>query len=155
MKLRTAALVALSVLFLGACAEPDKVEQGSADGASGAPAAGDAKPGGSLLATGFGQRDIYVALVAMVENTSDKVGQTVTVQFNIKDAAGELLKSESQVETFSRPGQTMPLTTQAELPAGKKAAKVEATLLVEDEGTFSAEPFPEIKTGPVTVTKSS
>ncbi|MET7672634.1 hypothetical protein [Micromonospora luteifusca] len=112
------------------------------------------KPAGSLLETGFGQRDIYVSLIAIVQNTSDKVGQTVTVQFNVKDANGELLASESQIEYFSRVGQKFPVQTQVEVPNGKKAAKVDATLLVEDKGNFPSEPFPEIKTGPVTVAKS-
>ncbi|WP_147458754.1 hypothetical protein [Micromonospora sp. BL4] len=40
------------------------------------------------------------------------------------------------------------------MPRGKKAANVEATLLVEDEGAFSAEPIPEIGTGPIKVSKS-
>ncbi|MFC4145779.1 FxLYD domain-containing protein [Micromonospora mangrovi] len=56
------------------------------------------------METGFGQHDEYVAVVALVENTSEKVGQTVTVQFNVSDAAGTLLKSQSQVESFTRPG---------------------------------------------------
>ncbi|MGW3607728.1 hypothetical protein [Micromonospora sp. NPDC005161] len=131
------------------------MEQDTSTGSTNTPAAGaEEKPNGSLLESGFGQRDIYVSLIAMVQNTSDKVGQTVTVQFNVKDATGELLASESQVEHFSRVGQKFPVQTQVEVPKGKKAAKIEATLLVEDKGAFSSEPFPEIKTGPVTVRKS-
>ncbi|MEH1095418.1 hypothetical protein [Micromonospora sp. CPCC 205739] len=153
--MRVAALVACSVLSLAACGEADKVEQGSSTGGTNSTAtAAEEKPAGSLSETGFGQRDNYVSLIAIVQNTSDNVGQTVTVQFNVKDANGELLASESQVEHFSRPGQKFPVQTQAEVPKGKKVAKVEATLLVEDKGTFSSEPFPEIKTGPVTVVKS-
>ncbi|MCO1597400.1 hypothetical protein M8C17_19800 [Micromonospora sp. RHAY321] len=131
------------------------MEQGSSTGGTNSTAAAaEEKPIGSLLETGFGQRDIYVSLIAIVQNTSDKVGQSVTVQFNVKDANGELLASESQVEHFSRAGQKFPVQTQVEMPKGKKAAKVEATLLVEDKSTFSSEPFPEIKTGPVKVAKS-
>ncbi|RLK24742.1 hypothetical protein DER29_2674 [Micromonospora sp. M71_S20] len=152
---RVAALVACSALFLAACGGSDKVEQDSSTGGTNRPAAGaEEKPSGSLLKTGFGQRDVYVSLIAIVQNTSDKVGQTVTVQFNVKDANGELLASESQVEFFSRVGQEFPVQTQVEVPKGKKAAKVEATLLIEDKGSFPSEPFPEIKTGPVTVAKS-
>jgi hypothetical protein len=160
MKLRITALVVCSALSLAACGgASDKVEQGSSNGGakpstSKATKTNDAKAAGSLLEVGFGQRGIYVRAVAIVQNTSDKVGQTVTVQFNVKDAVGEILKSESQVETFSRVGQKMPVGVQVDLPEGKKAAKVEATLLVEDKGTFSSEPFPEIMTGPVTLTKS-
>lgn len=151
--LRAATLATAGALLVAGCSEPDKVDQQSSEDGFSSPAADD-KPTGSLLETGFGQRDEYVWVVALVENTSDKVGQTVTVQFNVKDAAGELLKSESQVEHFSRPSQKMPVGTQVDLPRGKKAAKVEATLLVEDNGAFSTEPFPEIKTGPVQIVKS-
>ncbi|TNH31768.1 hypothetical protein FHG89_00540 [Micromonospora orduensis] len=153
--LRIATLVACSMLSLAACGEADKVEQGSSTGAASNTAEATVeKPAGSLMETGFGQSDIYVALIAIVQNTSDKVGQTVTVQFNIKDANDELLASESQVEYFSGAGQKLLVQTQAELPKGKKAAKVDATLLVEDKGSFSSEPFPEIKTGPVKLVKS-
>ncbi|MEG3635211.1 hypothetical protein [Micromonospora palythoicola] len=142
-------------LALAACGEGDKVEQAtSTEVGSGTATETEEKPGGSLLETGFGQSDTYVSLIAIVENTSDKVGQTVTVQFNVKDANDDLLVSESQVEHFSRVGQNFPVQTQAELPKGKKAAKVEVTLLIEDNGAFSPEPFPEIKTGRVTVVKS-
>lgn len=156
MKLRTTALVACSMLLLAGCgAEPDKVEQAtSVDSGASAPAQPSAEPGGSILETGFGQRDIYVQVVALVQNTSDKVGQTVTVQFNVLDSAGTLLKSESHVETFTRPGQKLPMTTQVDLEKGQKAAKVEATLLVEDKGNFSSEPSIEVPTGPAKITKS-
>jgi hypothetical protein len=84
-----------------------------------------------------------------VHNNSDKVGQTVTVQFNAKDAAGKLLKSESQVESFSRVGQDLAVGTQIDVPSGTKVATVDATLLIEDDGTFSSEPFPEMKVSTV------
>ncbi|MFC4145780.1 hypothetical protein ACFO0M_05900 [Micromonospora mangrovi] len=46
------------------------------------------------------------------------------------------------------------MTTQVDLEKGQKAAKVEATLLVEDLGAFSDEPSPEVPTGPAKITKS-
>ncbi|MFG1996127.1 hypothetical protein ACGFJ7_39750 [Actinoplanes sp. NPDC048988] len=145
LNFRSLTVAASCMLVLAACSsEPDKVEQASSAGESAAPAQeAAAKPTGSLLQTGFGQRDEYVSVVALVKNTSAKVGQTVTVQFNVTDAAGEILGSESQVEYFSRPDQVLPVLTQVDV-SGKKAAKVEATLLVEDNGTFDSEPFPEI-----------
>jgi hypothetical protein len=151
-----AAAGTITLALLAGCGEPDKVEQATADAAKAAsPTVADTEEKtGSLLETGFGQNEAYVYLVAIVQNTSNKVGQTVTVNFNVLDAAGEILTSKQQVETFSRPGQKMPVATQAEVPRGKKVAKVEATLQVKDEGTFSSEPFPQIKTSAVKIVKS-
>ena len=86
-----------------------------------------------------------------MHNNSDKVGQTVTVQFNAKDKAGTLVKSQSQVESFSRVGQDLAVGTQMDVPKGIKIATIEAALLIEDGGTFSSEPSPEMKTTPVKV----
>jgi len=97
---------------------------------------------GSLTASGFGQEDKYVWVTAIVRNNTQQVGQTVTVNFNVLDASGTILKSEAQVESFSQPGVDHILGTQVQLEAGEKAARVEATLLVEFNGTFSSTPFP-------------
>jgi len=90
----------------------------------------------------------------MVRNNSTAVGQTVTVHFNLKDAGGAILASESEVETFSAPNQIRPVLTQITVPADKEAATVEATLLVEDKNAFSFKAFPEIPASKVTVTKA-
>ncbi|MGK5684879.1 hypothetical protein [Actinoplanes sp. URMC 104] len=79
---------ACCLLVLTACGnEPVTVEQASSTDSS---AAADTEAGtastGSLLETGFGQRDEYASVIAMVKNNSAAVGQTVTVQFNLKDA---------------------------------------------------------------------
>ncbi len=99
---------------------------------------------GTLKASGFGQADEYVWATAVVHNNSDYVGQTVTVSFNVLDAAGEILSTESQVEWFVRPGADHVIGTQVALEPGQKAAKVEASLDVEAAGTFSDQPFPDM-----------
>lgn len=99
---------------------------------------------GTLKASGFGQADEYVWATAVVHNNSDYVGQTVTVSFNVLDAAGEILGTESQVESFVRPGADHVIGTQVALEPGQKAATVEATLDVEASGTFSDQPFPDM-----------
>ena len=114
-------------------------------------AAGPTKAAGSLVSSGFGQKDEYAWVTALVHNDSNKVGQTVTVEFNAKDAAGTLVKSASQVESFSRVGQDLAVGTQIDVAKDVKIATVEATLLIEDKGAFSSKPFPEMKTTPVTV----
>ncbi|WP_405522685.1 hypothetical protein OG426_05465 [Streptomyces canus] len=157
MNFRTAAILAtaMSALALTGCAsgkDPDVVEQ-----ATGGPAkttsSPSAKPSGQLVASGFGQQDEYVWVTSLVRNTSPHVGQTVTVQFNILDANNKIIGSASQVENFSRPDQLLVVGTQVDVKPNEKAAKVKATLLVEDEGTFSTKPFPKIPTSAVHVSK--
>lgn len=90
----------------------------------------------TLVDSGFGAQYGYAWTIARVQNNGDHAGQTVTVNFNLLDESGELLASGSQVSHFSWPGQVLPVATQVEVPKGKKPATVEATVLVEDEGTF-------------------
>jgi hypothetical protein len=151
-------VVAVALLASGCGGQKDVVEQKTADAPvttadapvpSASSTSTPTKDAGSLVASGFGQKDQYVWVTALVHNNSEQVGQTVTVQFNAKDAAGKLVKSESQVESFSRVGQDLAVGTQTEVPKGSKVATVEATLLIEDSGIFSSEPFPEMKTTPV------
>jgi hypothetical protein len=106
---------------------------------------------GTLKASGFGQADEYVWATALVHNNSDYVGQTVTVSFNVLDAGGEILGTESQVESFVRPGADHVIGTQIALEPGQKAATVEATLDVEASGTFSDQPFPDMPVSDVKV----
>lgn len=156
MRVRVVAvsIVAMGLLATGCAGERDIVEQKTGNAASGSSASSSAVPtkaSGSLVSSGFGQKDEYVWVTSLVHNDSDKVGQTVTVQFNAKDAAGTLVKSTSQVETFTRVNQDLAVGTQIDVQKDVKVATVEATLLIEDRGTFSREPFPEMKTTPVTV----
>lgn len=55
------------------------------------------------------------------------------------------------MESFSRLGQDLAVGTQIDVARGAKVATVEATLLIEDNGAFSSEPFPEMPTGPVKI----
>lgn len=91
---------------------------------------------GTILESGLGQSDQYVWVMALVQNKSDHAGQTVTVNFNVKDSSGKLVGSGSQVAAFNWVGQTLPVATQIDLGERVKAAEVEATVLVEDDGTF-------------------
>jgi hypothetical protein len=156
-KVLAVCVVAIGLLASGCAGEKNIVEQNTAKAGAGSasPSAADpTKAAGSLVSSGFGQEDEYAWVTSLVHNDSDKVGQTVTVQFNAKDAAGALVKSTSQVESFSRVGQDLAVGTQIDVPKGVKIATVEATLLIEDNGAFPSEPFPEMKTTPVTVVAS-
>jgi hypothetical protein len=150
-------IVAVALLASGCGGAKNVVEQKTAKAGESTPASSasptteSAKAAGSLVASGFGQKDEYVWVTSLVHNNSDTVGQTVTVQFNAMDAAGTLVKSESQVESFSRVGQDLAVGTQMDVPNGTKIATIEATLLIEDSGAFPSEPSPEMKTNPVKV----
>ncbi|MFC7725478.1 hypothetical protein ACFQW6_10190 [Nocardioides sp. GCM10028917] len=91
---------------------------------------------GTIVESGFGQQGQYAWVTALVRNDSDHGGQTVTVNFNVLDEAGELVASGSQVSSFSWADQEVPVATQVDLGKRVKAAKIEAAVLVEDEGTF-------------------
>jgi hypothetical protein len=138
-----ASLFTVAVLATG-CGTKEEPTSGAAPTAT-------ANGAGTLVAAGFGQHGEYAWVTSLVHNNSTKVGQTVTVLFNAKDQAGTLLKSVDQVEAFSRVGQDLAVGTQLTLSVGAKIATVDTTLLVEDKGVFSAEPFPELGTTPVTL----
>jgi hypothetical protein len=93
----------------------------------------------TLIDSGFGSQYGYAWTIARVQNDDDHSGQTVTVNFNLRDKSGVLVASGSQVSHFSWPGQVLPVATQIEVPKGMQAETVEATVLVEDEGTFDDE----------------
>ncbi|WP_143780751.1 hypothetical protein, partial [Ornithinimicrobium sp. CNJ-824] len=79
-------------------------------------------------------------MTALVHNNSAYVGQTVTVNFNVLDDEGNILASESQVESFSLPEADHIIGTQVSLSPGDAAAEVEAALDVEASGAFSLDP---------------
>jgi hypothetical protein len=99
---------------------------------------------GTLKESGFGQAGPYVWVTSVVHNNSDYVGQTVTVSFNLLDAGGEILATESQVESFDRPKADHIVGIQVDVGEHAKVAKVVATLDVEAAGTFSDKPFPKV-----------
>jgi hypothetical protein len=109
---------------------------------------------GHIKESGFGKQDEYVWVTALVHNDSDVVGQTVTVHFNGMDADGEIVASTNQVNHFSRTDQDLAVGTQLAVPRRREIASVEATLLIEDIGAFSDEPFPKIPTTDVKVVKT-
>ena len=120
---------------LSACGGGDTVDQKSSTASADETDAPKKKEAKSvILETGFGQRDEYVTMPALVENKTDHGGQTVTVSFNLNDEKGELLKTESQVESFSYAGQKLAVVGFSDLKPGQKVGSVDATLLVEEDG---------------------
>jgi len=90
----------------------------------------------TLVDSGFGADNGYAWTIARVRNDDDHGGQTVTVNFNLRNIAGQMLASGSQVSHFSWPGQVLPVATQIEVPKGTKPSTIEATVLIKDDGTF-------------------
>jgi hypothetical protein len=132
----------LAAAVLTACGgtDPDVVDSQTSKAAPSEAASSEAaKPQGTILESGFGQSDEYAWVTALVQNESDRAGQTVTVNFNVKDASGQLIASGSQVAAFNWVGQKLPVGTQVDLGKRAKAATVEATVLVKDDGTFDDE----------------
>ena len=164
------ALAVLSLLLAAGCGgagsttstthtqTPGATATGEASGAptSDSTSTTTAAPGRSdtaftLLKSGFGLQGEYAYSIALVRNDSDKSGGTVTASFNLLDAAGSIIATGTQVESFARPGFLLAIGTQMSVPAGMKPAKVEATINVEWPGIGSQDPFPAIPTTPAVI----
>jgi hypothetical protein len=141
--MRRLVVVLLAIVgLLAACSAPTSVPSVRPRSSAGASQSANSGPLGTLMATGFGQQGIYVWMTAIVRNNTPQVGQTVTVNFLVRDATGRRLAMRTEVESFSQPGVDHIVGTQVEVQAGEVVTKVEATLVIEDEGAFSATPFP-------------
>jgi hypothetical protein len=152
---RTAVVVCSVLVFALAGCASDTGQPGADSPKAAATTSSAPSELGTIKASGFGQDGEYVWVTAVVHNNSAYVGQTVTVNFNVIDEQGQILESESQVESFSRPESDHAVGTQVTLEPGQKAAEVEATLDVEAAGAFSDQPFPEMPTSAVKVAEKN
>lgn len=129
-------VVVPTVLLAAACGgDPDVVESTTSGASSSSESAEPEGEQGQLVDAGFGQDGEYAMVGALVKNTSDEAGQSVTVQWNLLDRAGDVISTTTQVSHFAWPGQDLAVVAPADAP--EKAVEVEATLLVEDDGTFA------------------
>lgn len=110
---------------------------------------------GRILNSGFGQRDEYVWVTAIVENLTETVGHTVTVSFNVLDDDGQILATETQVEGFSLPQAEHIIGTQVTLAKGETAADLEVSLDVQDENLFGDTPFTAVTASETTIESNS
>lgn len=131
-------------MSLVACTQSSLTPTSTSSAATGDTTASDASGSAQLVASGFGQLDEYAWVTSLIKNTSGSQGQTITVSFNVLDAAGKLLATASQVESFSTPGQELAVGTQVTIPGKAKAATVEATLDVKEDGIGPDEPEPSM-----------
>lgn len=151
----------LSLLALSGCGGSESVSQqtsspvtttrSTSEPAPSADAKSDTKH--TILKSGFGVDGEYAWVATLVRNDSDNVGATVVAHFNLLDKAGEIAASADQTESFSRPGETLTLGTQVEVPRGSKPVKVETTVQVEYPGIGPDSAFPELPFSPVKIVR--
>lgn len=151
MRLRaTAAFIALLLPVTGCGGQPTVTSAPAPGGQADPPSPAG---GASIIASGFGQQKEYVWITALIKNNTGNTGQSVTVNFNLLDEKGEVIKSESQVESFVWIGQELAVGTQADLDSGRvKVASVEATLDIKDYGR-DASPVAQFTTGEIQLTE--
>lgn len=158
MRRHSIALAASWLLVLTACGGGSDVTDSATNTAPEASASAqaaateepsEAEPAGVIVKSGFGQEADYAWVTSVVRNDADAAGQTVTVQYNLKDASGAIIASTDQVESFSRPGELLAVGTQVEVPQGAVPAMLEANLLIEENGI--GQDYPEIPVDNVTV----
>jgi len=130
-----AATAAVFSVALVGCSESSSLPTDTESSETSPAEASNATAGsGELVSSGFGQSDEYVWVTSLVKNTSEQTGQTVTVSFNVLDSEDNLLATTTQVEAFSTPAQELAVGTQVTVDKGLKAARVEATLDVQEDG---------------------
>jgi hypothetical protein len=118
--------------------KPPKIDATAAAKAAAEKAAKTAK----IVETGFGQNEEFTYAASIVKNKTDHGGQGVTVTFNLKDAAGKLIATESARQSFGWGGEEMAVGTVISVDKGAEVAEVEATLAVEEDAAFGADkPF--------------
>ena len=118
-----ASLLALSVL--AGCGGDDSEDP--------APRSTGPETQGRIVQSGFGQREQFVWVTALVENDSDHGGQTATVAFKVLDADGAVIGRATEHWTFSWTSQVVAIGTQVQLKVGQEAASVEPTLTIKDD----------------------
>lgn len=130
-------MIILFAASLSSCgSDSDSVDQNSSGSGNNGSSTKSDKSKAAIVESGFGQQDEFAWVTAVVENKSDHGGQTVTVTYNLKNATGKVVATGSQVEGFTGAGQKIAVGTQVELDKGVKPTSMDATLLVEDQGTF-------------------
>jgi hypothetical protein len=110
-----------------------------------APDAAGTEPSVELVASGFGQDGEYVqGIVVVTTDSAASVGEFVTASVNFLDAAGGILATEDQVESFSWVGQQLVLPVWLDLSDDPTAdaASIDVSLSISDHGP--TDPRPEL-----------
>ena len=90
-----------------------------------------------VVDSGFGQLGDYVhGVVVVTSGDAGAVGEFVTASMNFHDAAGEIVGTSEQVESFSWPGQELVLPLMLDLSAtpGVEVAEVDVSVTLSDYG---------------------
>lgn len=132
--MRVLGVLAASALVLTACSGTDEAP----GGAGGDVAEASAEPVTvELVDSGFGQLGDYVhGVVVVTTGDAAAVGEFVTASMNFHDAAGEIVGTSEQVESFSWPGQELVLPMMLDLSAtpGVQVAEVDVSVSLSDYG---------------------
>lgn len=141
--MRLLVVLAASALVLTACGgSSDDDGEGSTSGTT-SDGAGPATV--ELVDSGFGQNNVYVQGIAVVTSTDERaVGEFVTVSMNFLDAAGEIIGTSDQVESYAWPGQELVLPVWFDVSAkpGVEVANVDASVSISDHGMTNDEVEP-------------
>ncbi|MDQ7993600.1 MAG: hypothetical protein REI45_13090, partial [Propionicimonas sp.] len=114
----------------------------------------DSEPALTVVESGFGQRDEYVWVTAVVRDDGQAAGRFITANFNLLDASGEILESETQVEQMTWDGQELVLGTQVALDSAKtKVASIEVDTVISDNSDNTSDRA-RFTTGKVKISKS-
>lgn len=107
----------------------------------------------TVLEFGFGQRDENVWVTAVVTDEGQNTGKYITANFNLLDASGDVLESETQVEQLTWKGQKLVLGTQVSLDSAKtKVASIDVDTSVGNASEDTSD-RPQFTTGPAKVSK--
>lgn len=114
------------------------------------------KPGKPLhiVDSGFGGDSEYLWVTALVHNDAAQPGDFVVVNFNVLDAQGQILGSESQTEQFQSKAQDLAMGTQFDNKAGKKASRLEVTAAISSKAYSSQTPPPKMTVGKPSISTS-
>ncbi|WP_067856959.1 hypothetical protein [Nocardia shimofusensis] len=138
-------LTAAAAVVLTGCGESESTATSPGSGA-----AGDGKPSVELVASGFGQSGNYAQGVVVVTTDSEaSVGEHVTASVNFLDSAGAIIKTESQVESFSWIGQQLVLPVWLDLSStpGVGVAAIEPSVAISEYGfpKETRQPLPSVE----------
>lgn len=133
-------VVVVALLVLAGCTgTPSSSAPASAPASTTAQptAASPARPGLTLMDSGFGQFGAHVQGIAIVTAQPDVVGEFVTVQMNFLDAVGAVVGTGEKAGGFSWSGQRLVLPVALDLKGSPtvRVAKVDVALSVSSNGS--------------------
>lgn len=142
---RSLALVLFALVLAGCGGSDDDSDSGDVGGTG-----GQGEPNSdaaSIAETGFGQQGQYATGIAVVQAEDDSaVDRFITVSMNFLDAAGDVIATETQTESFSWADQRLIIPVFNSDVGGKEVSSVEATLAFGSSNAGTGEPLDDLTT---------